>query len=61
MSLGAALLAHHPAGEPLRNPEHGAQCLNGPSNVGDGLAWSAQLLNGVELADDLLYGGFVSW
>jgi len=29
MTLGAAVLAHHPAGEPLRNPEQGAQSLNG--------------------------------
>ena len=28
MPLRAAVLAHHPAGEPLRCPEHGAQRLN---------------------------------
>jgi hypothetical protein len=31
MALGAAVLAHHPAGEPLGNPEHGAQGLNSPA------------------------------
>ena len=31
MSLSAAVLAHHPAGEPLRDPEHGAQGLNRPA------------------------------
>jgi len=31
MSLGAAVLAHHPACEPLRNPEQGAQGLNSPA------------------------------
>ena len=30
MSLSAAVLAHHLAGEPLRYPEHGAQGLNNP-------------------------------
>jgi hypothetical protein len=28
MALGAAVLTHHPAAKPLRNPEKGAQGLN---------------------------------
>ena len=48
MSLSAAVLAHHLAGEPLRYPEHGA------ADVGDGLALGDQLLGRFELADDLL-------
>ena len=31
MALGAAVLAHYAAGEPLRDPEHGAQGLNSPA------------------------------
>jgi hypothetical protein len=31
MPLGAAVLAHNPAGESLRYPEHGAQGLNSPA------------------------------
>jgi len=31
MALGAAVLAHHPAGKPLRNPDQGAQDLNSPA------------------------------
>ncbi len=31
MALGAAVLTHHPAGEPLRNQEQGAQSLNSPA------------------------------
>jgi len=31
MALGAAVLAHHPLGKPLRKPEHGAQGLNSPA------------------------------
>jgi hypothetical protein len=31
MALGAAVLTHHTAGEPLGNPEQGAQGLNGPA------------------------------
>jgi len=31
MSLCAAVLAHHPAGEPLGYPEHGAQGLHSPA------------------------------
>jgi hypothetical protein len=31
MALGAAVLAHHPAGEPLGNPEQDAQGLNSPA------------------------------
>jgi hypothetical protein len=30
MALSAAVLTHHPEGEPLRYPEHGAQGLNSP-------------------------------
>ena len=31
MSLSAAVLTYHPAGEPLRYPEHGGQVLNSPA------------------------------
>lgn len=31
MALGAAVLAHHAAGKPLGNPEHGAQGREGPA------------------------------
>jgi len=31
MALGAAVLAHNSAGEPLRNPEQGAQGINSPA------------------------------
>jgi hypothetical protein len=30
MALGDAVLAHHPAGEPFRNPEQSAQGHNSP-------------------------------
>ena len=36
MALGTAVLAHHAAGEPLRNPEQGAQCLNGSAGAAPG-------------------------
>jgi len=31
MALGAALLAYHPAGKPVRNPEQCAQGLTSPA------------------------------